>query len=425
MATTTPNYGLRKPTNSDQVNVALDIAGNMDLLDAHAHSGTYALIDEPLAVHLTDPPRLRSVTDRMQRWVDPALNLSNGTTELACTYNLLHTFTASAANIRLVYSNFYNSAGTETDGPNPITIRAGVVVSGEFYPIFFGGVRDVVIRPGAHVTSDPIGLQFTKGDQMYTRTYITVGTGEKWPTGLTTIAASNEGRKLDLDTTLGGAIDVGSVVSYGPKAVLGESRYTNRPYIGIIGDSIAAGLGDTAQQGYFERALNLNYSFVNTGKGSANSNVEQQLKYSYRGWVHLGGVSHILSDYGINDINAGTAVATIETQLTAIWNLMIARGAKVYQATLTPITTSSDSWATVGNQTVTANEARRTQLNDWIRTVPAPLSGIFEVADLAESARNSGKWKAGYTADGIHPNGTGYAALAAAITPSLFGAVAL
>lgn len=41
MATTTPKYGLRKPTNNDTVNVALDISGNMDLLDAHAHSGTY------------------------------------------------------------------------------------------------------------------------------------------------------------------------------------------------------------------------------------------------------------------------------------------------------------------------------------------------------------------------------------------------
>lgn len=41
MATTTPNYGLRKPTNADTVNVMTDISANMDLLDAHAHSGTY------------------------------------------------------------------------------------------------------------------------------------------------------------------------------------------------------------------------------------------------------------------------------------------------------------------------------------------------------------------------------------------------
>lgn len=44
MATTTPNYGLRKPTNADIVNVATDISGNMDLLDAHAHSGTYVRV---------------------------------------------------------------------------------------------------------------------------------------------------------------------------------------------------------------------------------------------------------------------------------------------------------------------------------------------------------------------------------------------
>lgn len=46
MATTTPNFGLRKPTNNDTVNVATDISGNMDLLDAHAHSGTLVSLQE-------------------------------------------------------------------------------------------------------------------------------------------------------------------------------------------------------------------------------------------------------------------------------------------------------------------------------------------------------------------------------------------
>lgn len=41
MATTTENFGLRKPTKTDFVNVDLDISANMDLIDAHAHSGTY------------------------------------------------------------------------------------------------------------------------------------------------------------------------------------------------------------------------------------------------------------------------------------------------------------------------------------------------------------------------------------------------
>lgn len=42
MATNTPNYNLRKPDFNDFVDVDTDIAQNMDKIDAHAHSGTYA-----------------------------------------------------------------------------------------------------------------------------------------------------------------------------------------------------------------------------------------------------------------------------------------------------------------------------------------------------------------------------------------------
>jgi lysophospholipase L1-like esterase len=93
-------------------------------------------------------------------------------------------------------------------------------------------------------------------------------------------------------------------------------------------------------------------------------------------------------------------------------------GLPVFQNTITPSTTSTDSWATTGNQTPESSNAVRVQVNDWIRTVPSPLSGYFEIADLAETARNSGIWKAGYTSDGLHPNATGHSALAAGIDVS-------
>ena len=41
MGTTTPNYDLFKPGSSDRVDVARDLAENLDKIDAHAHSGTY------------------------------------------------------------------------------------------------------------------------------------------------------------------------------------------------------------------------------------------------------------------------------------------------------------------------------------------------------------------------------------------------
>jgi lysophospholipase L1-like esterase len=49
-----------------------------------------------------------------------------------------------------------------------------------------------------------------------------------------------------------------------------------------------------------------------------------------------------------------------------------------------------------------------------------PLEGYFDTADEVESARNSGKWAASHTGDGVHPNTTGHAAMATAIDTDLF-----
>lgn len=53
----------------------------------------------------------------------------------------------------------------------------------------------------------------------------------------------------------------------------------------------------------------------------------------------------------------------------------------------------------------------------WLALV-APLAGYFEVADLAESARNSGKWRVDLgapTTDGVHPSTVIHTAMAAGI----------
>ncbi len=101
----------------------------------------------------------------------------------------------------------------------------------------------------------------------------------------------------------------------------------------------------------------------------------------------------------------------------------------------TPYTNGTDAWATVANQTPNGSaETNRLDYNVWIRdgapidsTTKAPvaigaaglragqaghpLAGYIDAADLGESARNSGKWKAGYTSDGLHPNAVGAAGM--------------
>ena len=113
---------------------------------------------------------------------------------------------------------------------------------------------------------------------------------------------------------------------------------------------------------------------------------------------------------------------------------------------MTPTGTSStDAYATVENQTILNGTAQsvRVARNNWIRagaplnpTTFAPLAagasgavtfgqaghpavGYLEVADLVESARDSGLFGAGYTGDGLHIA----AARQIAMAPLLSGAV--
>ncbi len=99
--------------------------------------------------------------------------------------------------------------------------------------------------------------------------------------------------------------------------------------------------------------------------------------------------------------------------------------------TVPPITTSTDSWATTGNQTVVNGETPRLQFNAWARDTTHwaadGITGIFDIADVCESTRNSGKWAVSggvnalgtsiaqvMTDDGIHPLGYGNQLMAAA-----------
>jgi lysophospholipase L1-like esterase len=161
----------------------------------------------------------------------------------------------------------------------------------------------------------------------------------------------------------------------------------------------------------------------------------------------LNGCTAAICEYGINDLyDLGNNDVVVRGNLLKVWIELSVRGMKVYQTTITPRSTSTDGWVTTANQTPqnATIVAWRTTVNDWIRagspidpTTKAavavgtsgallagqaghPLTGYFEIADLAETARNSSIWKAGYTTDGLHPTGTAAAALAAGIDVSKF-----
>lgn len=121
---------------------------------------------------------------------------------------------------------------------------------------------------------------------------------------------------------------------------------------------------------------------------------------------------YVIVGEGTNDIASGMTLAQYQPKALAIATWFSATGIKVYFGTIPPRTTSTDSWATLANQTVAASEAQRLAINEWLRTIPAPITGILDVAAAVET---SGKWNVGTTADGIHPKAAGYDAIATAL----------
>lgn len=216
------------------------------------------------------------------------------------------------------------------------------------------------------------------------------------------------------------------VVSLGLAKADAAKKYAPLPVPAwfFSGDSITRGSGDTDQyRGYAIRAAeNANIGHMGTPffgeKGSAFIGLRH---------LRLAGTqftTHFLDFYGQNDFQASQSNATattLETNDLIRWQSAANRQQVVYAATITPHeTATSDGYGTTGGQTTDANEAARIARNTWLRAgapctlgtdwpTPVavgtngallmgqpghPLTGYFDLADVVESARNSGKWKA-------------------------------
>lgn len=357
-----------------------------------------------------------------------ATNQSNGTDTQMHT-RAKHLALSACMGIEVVYGNSYNFGGTPTNNTASITVRAGLETAGGlFYPVWFpGGKRDALIEAGGFAVGW-CGMPLAQGDLFFSRTKVSVTAGQKWPIGLGDAMNGTDegavGTTSSTDLTLSGSITANTNDGYYPWAIFGKSFNTDLSII-AIGDSITAGKGDTLTAGKgagwiarvmpttipWLRAAPMSGETAGQWTAAAGANIQRLI-------AHPGLYNRALSAYGINDVTGGQTLVAMQGRLQSVWAQLKAMGCKVYQTTLTPVSTSTDSWATTVNQTTAASNAVRIAVNDWIRTVPAGLDDVIEVADIVETARNSGIWKAANTSDGTHPNATGHAAIAAAVNIS-------
>ena len=185
-----------------------------------------------------------------------------------------------------------------------------------------------------------------------------------------------------------------------PVALLGRPLAgPSAPWVAILLDSIARGSGDSVglNEGWIARGLGGGLTptipFVNVsipGLTSAQFADAQNLStQSEKRRRLMLAAPYIINNGGTNDLAAGAT-----WQQVAGYNLSIAsdaasRGSRVVQATIIPKTTSTDLWATAGNQTPSAQESVRVAYNQWLRA-GAPI-----VAGAAVTAGTSGALLAG------------------------------
>jgi hypothetical protein len=329
----------------------------------------------------------------------------------------LHVARDAITSLQLVYGNWYvvSTTGVETNVSATTTIEASIEYPvGTFTRVTFSGINLGSMASGANIISDATSVNIPDGATFYVRTWKNSTAGVTWTSIQSLSAGTSNGEGLMYGVTtpnlvMGGAVGQSGGGYLAPSAIIANS---NKPAIGVIGDSIALGLKDlpdnasTADVGIFGRGIN-DYAYLSTAQRTdraqwfvAGSTKRVALINAY--------CTNVMCNFGINDnANARTAVQTY-ADLQTIKGLF---GSKpFFQTTMSPVTNNgtSGNWATTIGQQLQAWEAVRLALNVLIRANTAGFTYVLETADIFETARNSGFWindgtAFGFVADGIHP----------------------
>lgn len=351
------------------------------------------------------------------KWYQGVVDGSFGNGEL--TFRSKHVALTDCHSLVLEFGNFY-----QDDDPVRLAncvsfdLTVAVLVEGStrFYDVTWGGKSKETFNPGSKIKTDPIGMELSKGQSIIVSMFFQ---GTKFPYGLISQISNGEGVRagnLLKSTTFSPT----SQAIFSPLAIYAKTLDSSFESVACFGDSISIGANFGAAQfgshpqgelGFMQlAALQSGRGYISLGMNGQSMDGFEPFKRLRRMEI----ASHCdiaLFNYGTNDLAlTSKTVDQIKAYYLDNWKAAKMRGMRVYQTTITPRTTSTDSWSTVGNQTpINARHgfgptSERAVLNDWIRSMPSPhLDGYIDVADVVETERNSGYWRPKTTDDGIHP----------------------
>lgn len=330
---------------------------------------------------------------------------------------------------------YYSSSSLVLEAaPANYIIEASVEYpAGTFTRITFGGGNQGVVPVDGVLTADAVNLSIPAGTRFWVRTYVvSVASGTAVPCsqlpGLPSTVGLTDGAITGNSVMANSINPSSSGNTHGPFAIMGTIAAANARSWVLLGDSIIwgknddTGCGSKGGAGAFARALDPLYPWTNFGRESGRANLFDnnvtRLTTLRGAMAAYGGVSDVLSNYGVNDLKSGDSVAQVKT---AIANLFaVFPGARSYQLTLGPRTTSATSDWTVapGDQIprTDGNWAAMPSFNSDVRAIISGATGYIEAGDFYQSSRDSGYWAAhgpAWTPDGTHHSTAGAAGVAA------------
>lgn len=363
----------------------------------------------------TSPAYLGQVATR-SFFADAALSFKQQMNET------LHYLRDSVIGIQVGWAGLYGSAGDEIPMPNAATITASALTqAGAVTQLKFSGAVQGTVPAGDLVLSDYTPFIGGVNELISIRSYLTAATSLVYNASFGVIGKdkmvfANSGVA---DQTLGGVItstSPGSTFCYAPSCILG---YTRKGSVLILLDSIPYGFSDVVSDAFMDtgyaRSIGPEMAYINAAIGSstcqavAAGTVRNAVRKKLGLYCSAG-----INNGGTNDLGARTVAQVVadRTTIAGFWPAM-----KMFGTTITPRTTSTDSFTTVANQTTVSTgsfETKRVDFNDnYVRAGAIPGEvGYFDVADALESDRNSGKIAVGYlpgaasgvanTGDGLH-----------------------
>ena len=338
--------------------------------------------------------------------------------------------------VRIVLSNAYGTTPLTIGGAHvALRDKDSAIQAGSDRALTFSNRPAITIPANAIVYSDPVNLVVPVMADLAIDLYLPGNTDSPAPLTMHTAAfqtsyVSETGNhsgepKLTNAVTTQNWFVINRVEVQAPKSVEGLVTF---------GDSITDGTRSTPDTNnrwpdelvrrMFSRSRGAKLGVMNAGiagnrvlsEGAFQAGINALARFD-RDALLQSGVTHIVVMEGINDIgNAHMNPTPSAEDITAGYLQLIgeahARGIKIYGATLTPFY-GAPYYTEVG-------EAKRQAVNQWIRTSKA-FDGVIDFDAATRDSSDPKKLQAAFdSCDHLHPNDTGYKAMAAAVDLGLF-----